>query len=191
MYCTTEVCSLCRLVKEMIYGLKFVWCFPSLDNSQFNMPVITFCTLRYRELCQSVRTYVFMFPQRYLCRLAWCILFPIFAFDVRHWWAVFRLAFARGIISVNSRQIVHASFGIWCQVRCERLFCIMERVKERRHTGASVHQWRMIDRLTCCKHILRDGQNTLHPCAIPFICLQHWRSCCIYINIFCARARIC
>lgn len=56
-------------------------------------------------------------------------------------------------------------------------------------TGASVHQWRMIDRLTRCKHIFRDGQNTLHTRAIPFICLQRRRSACaIYILAYFAHA---
>lgn len=49
-----------------------------------------------------------------ICRLAWRILFQ---YSVPRGsasrWAVFCLAVARGIISVNSRQIVHASFGIW------------------------------------------------------------------------------
>lgn len=59
---------------------------------------------------------------------------------VRGWWAVFCLAVARDIISVNSRQIVHASFGIWRQVRHGRRFCIMgrQRTKAPRRLCASV-----------------------------------------------------
>jgi len=100
-----------------------------------------------------------------ICRSAWRILFqysaPVFVVDGQYF--VWRLPAASSAWIHVKSSTRRSAFGIRWKTRKTILH---NGTSKNEGTGASVHQWRMIDRLTRCKHIFRDGQNTLHP--LPF-----------------------
>lgn len=112
--------------------------------------VISLCVLRFLNA---------------ICCSAWRILFqysvPVFVVDGQYF--VWRLPAASSAWIHVKSSTRRSAFGI----RWKTWKTILHNgTSKNESTGASVHQWRMIDRLTRCKHIFRDGQNTLHP--LPF-----------------------